>query len=78
MTSFKKYLEKLHPINQSLWQRPRKQFCDSDKVWYDNAALGKNILGSFMSNLSDEADLSKRIQESLHQSNQHCKIGPHS
>ena len=38
----------------------KKKFRESDKTWYDNAPVGKNSLYNFMSNLSEEAGLSKR------------------
>ena len=62
VTSFTKYLSKLNPGNKNFWQRPKsKEYISSaTDIWYDNAAVGKNTLGSMMSNVSDECGLSKR------------------
>jgi hypothetical protein len=37
-----------------------KNISPATYIWYDNAAVGKNALGSMMSNVSDECGLSKR------------------
>ena len=62
VTSFTKYLSKLNPGNKNFWQRPKtKEYIyPATDIWYDNAAVGKNTLGSMMSNVSDECGLSKR------------------
>jgi hypothetical protein len=62
VTSFTKYLSKLNPGNKNFWQRPKtKEYISpATDIWYDNAAVGKNTLGSMMSNVSDECGLSKR------------------
>ncbi|XP_062598942.1 uncharacterized protein LOC134260397 [Saccostrea cucullata] len=57
--SFKKYIGKLHPENPNFWQRPMKRKYEEKESWYENTAVGKNILYSFMANLSKEAILSK-------------------
>ncbi|XP_061191032.1 uncharacterized protein LOC133199202 [Saccostrea echinata] len=64
VTSFKKYLTKLNPINPYFWQRPRKLYDPSDTIWYENSPLGKNTLSSLMINLSVEAKLSKKYSNS--------------
>jgi hypothetical protein len=38
VSSFKKYLSKLHPSKNDLWQKPRDSF-EEDSFWYCNAAL---------------------------------------
>lgn len=58
VASYTKYLTKLHPDNQALWQRPCDDFTD-DEPWYTRAPLGKNTLGSFMVRISKAACLSK-------------------
>ncbi|XP_061190714.1 uncharacterized protein LOC133198711 isoform X2 [Saccostrea echinata] len=63
VSSFKKYSSKLHPDNPNFWQRPKKKFNkvkDTDEEWYDKVSVGKNALYAFMSNLSEEANLSQR------------------
>ena len=59
--AFELYLSKLNPSLDSLWQRPKAfdNFNESDSVWYYNAPLGKNTLGSLMKSLSVEYKLSK-------------------
>ena len=61
VASFMKYLSHLHPRNDALWQHPKKQedIKDSDIIWYKPSKMGQNPLGSFMSRISHDADLSK-------------------
>ena len=53
--SFEKYISKLNPRNNCLWQRPQDSFDPEDAVWYGNQALGKNTLGTMMSTISQRA-----------------------
>ena len=56
--SFKKYLERLNPKCESLFQTAKS--CASDSgPWYKNMPCGVNTLGSMMSTLSKKAKLSK-------------------
>jgi integrase len=57
--SFERYINKLHPSCDRLWQRPKDEFDDSDDSWYCNAPLGEKILGTFMTNLSKKYKLSE-------------------
>ena len=58
--SFKMYMAHLHDENNYLWQTPNYKPKDPNSpVWYTKQHLGKNILGSFMSQLSKDAALSK-------------------
>ena len=59
--AFELYLSKLNPSLDSLWQRPKAfdNLNESDSVWYSNAPLGKNTLGSLMNTISVEYKLSK-------------------
>ena len=50
-------LRHLNPVNEFLFQRPKKTTPDSD-VWYDNMVIGERYLGD-MKKISKEADLSK-------------------
>ena len=60
--TFELYLSKLNPTLSCLWQRPRatEHFSHSDEVWYCNVPLGKNALGTFMSSISKELNLSQK------------------
>jgi hypothetical protein len=55
------YVSKLNPEQPCLWQRPKQSesFQETDAVWYCNAPLGKNTLGTLMSSMSKELKLSK-------------------
>jgi len=57
--SFAKYISKLHPSCDRLWQKPRDDFDDSDKTWYYNAPIGEKTLGNFMTSLSKLCRLSQ-------------------
>lgn len=39
--SFEKYIGKLHPSCDKLWQRPHDDFDESDTTWYCNVSLGE-------------------------------------
>ncbi|XP_070177433.1 uncharacterized protein [Littorina saxatilis] len=58
--TFDKYIKKLHPGCERLWQRPRDSFGAQDQVWFYNAPIGKHKLATFMSDLSEKCDLSER------------------
>ena len=58
VASFEKYLQHLNPVNEFLFQRPKKTTPDSD-VWYDNMVIGERYLADMMKKISKEADLSK-------------------
>ena len=58
VASFEKYLQHLNPVNDFLFQRPKKTTPDSD-VWYDNMVIGERYLADMMKKISKEADLSK-------------------
>lgn len=57
--SFEKYVSKLKPNKDDLWQRPRNSFSLDDDVLYANAPVGKNSLSSFMSDISNVGKVSK-------------------
>ena len=59
VASFKKYLTKLHPDLDSLWQRPAFSFVDGDSTWYFRMNVGATTLNMFMSNLSRSVKLSQ-------------------
>ena len=60
--SFKMYIEHLNPKNPFLWQTPNPNITNEEatKVWYTRQHIGKNTLGSFMSELSKNVKLSRR------------------
>ena len=57
--SFEKYLSKLHPCIDVLWQRPILLPHETTQVWYGTAPIGKNTLAQWMAKISREAGLSK-------------------
>ncbi|XP_048757928.2 uncharacterized protein LOC125668156 [Ostrea edulis] len=59
VTSFKKYLNKLHPEIDALWQRPLNSFDENSSVWYCKSPLGKNILSNMMPEISKLGKLSR-------------------
>jgi hypothetical protein len=59
VTSYKFYLSKLHPDIDSLWQRPLDTFISECDVWYYKRRVGVHTLGSFMPDLSRQANLSQ-------------------
>ena len=58
VASFEKYVSKLDPECNSLWQRQRSTLWLSDGVWYSKA-VGLNALSTFMSELSKVCKLSQ-------------------
>ena len=59
VSSFEKYLSKRNSKCSALFQHPKSSFCDDDNEWYENKPIGKNMLGSFMANLSTQTKLSE-------------------
>ncbi|XP_059580131.1 BTB/POZ domain-containing protein KCTD1 isoform X1 [Alligator mississippiensis] len=57
--SFVKYLAKRNPLCKAFFQRPRDHCSEADATWYENKAIGKNLLGTRMQMLSKAAKLSK-------------------
>ncbi|XP_046584546.1 uncharacterized protein LOC124291570 [Haliotis rubra] len=58
VSSYLKYIEKLNPDLNRLWQYPKDSFTAEDNVWYTKKPLGKNTLAKFMSTLSASCNLS--------------------
>ena len=56
--SFLLYLQHLHPKCDSLWARPKSD-PGSDDIWYYNRAVGVDLLGKFMKELSVKYNLSR-------------------
>ncbi|KAL9981815.1 hypothetical protein ACROYT_G010570 [Oculina patagonica] len=59
VVSFELYLSHLNPLNEFLFQRPKRNVSTSEDVWYDNTVIGERTLGEKMKNISREAKLSK-------------------
>lgn len=57
--SFARYASKRNPTCRAFFQRPRDHCCAGDVTWYENKAIGKNLLGTRMQMLSRSAKLSK-------------------
>ena len=57
VVSFKLYLNHLNPLNEFLFQRPKRNTCTSVDVWRDNMVVGERTLGEKMKNISREAKL---------------------
>ena len=57
--SFLKYLSKLHPRSDYLWQQPKKEDIRDSDIWFKPLKIGPNPLASFMSRISHAADLSR-------------------
>ena len=58
--TFEKYLSKLHPERNTLWQRPKSKVSSSELVWYFNVPLSEKTLGNMMPRMSIKYCLSKR------------------
>jgi hypothetical protein len=55
----RKYISKLNPTNEALWQRPKENFKTEDDSWYINARLGHNSIANMMKKISAQCSLSK-------------------
>ncbi|XP_072048519.1 uncharacterized protein KIAA1958-like [Amphiura filiformis] len=52
VATLKKYLDKLNPQCQWMWQRPKKMVTEDVSVWYDNSPLGRDTLQNMMKKIS--------------------------
>lgn len=61
VSSLKKYLSKLNPMCEWMWQRPklRPEVSDDEHVWYANVPLGKCSLATMTKNISKAAGCSQ-------------------
>ena len=56
VANLRSYISHLHPNRDDFWQKPKtKNFHPENKVWYDNAAVGKDPLGLKLRTLSTAA-----------------------
>ncbi len=58
VANFKKYVSKLNPGCSALFQHPKSKYREPD-LWYDNVAVGKNKLGTMVSDMRKDAQLSE-------------------
>ena len=59
VSSYMKYVSKLHPGCEFLWQQPKSDITDKD-IWYKrNAKVGPNPLSTFMSRMSHDTNLTR-------------------
>ena len=59
VVSFKLYLSHLNPLNEFLFQHPKRNISTFDNVWYHNMVVGERTLGKKMKNTLQEEKLSK-------------------
>ena len=59
VTSFLRYVSKLHPQCDALWQQVKEGNLNDVDIWYKPRKIGPNPLGAFMSRISHAADLSR-------------------
>ena len=57
---FKKYISKLNPDIDCLWQRPKQNVSEHDIIWYCKVPHGEKHLGSMLSSMSLKYKLSQR------------------
>ena len=58
-TAMRLYIEKLNPKCEAFFQYPKKNWSNSDAVWYENRPLGVNKLDNMMKEISQSAKLSR-------------------
>ena len=58
-SALQKYLAKLNPDCSALFQYPKRNWSEQDKVWYENRPLGVNKLSAMMKEISSSANLSR-------------------
>ena len=56
--AYEKYMSKLNPGNNSLFQKPKRNFVFEEDSWYTKEVLGKKTLSGIMKCLSQKAGLS--------------------
>ncbi|XP_021362527.1 uncharacterized protein LOC110456244 [Mizuhopecten yessoensis] len=62
VASYEKYISKLNPKTERLWQYPRGRLAagHDEMVWYGNKPMGRDGLAGFMSKLAKNCGMSKR------------------
>ncbi|VDI53440.1 Hypothetical predicted protein, partial [Mytilus galloprovincialis] len=59
VAAFQKYISKLHPKCNRLWQRSPRSFYDDSASWNCNSPVGRDTLAQFMNKLSNLCLLSQ-------------------
>ncbi|CAG2214467.1 unnamed protein product [Mytilus edulis] len=59
VAAFQKYISKLNPKCNRLWQRPLGSFYEDSASWYCNSPVGRDTLAQFMNKLSKLCSLSQ-------------------
>ena len=49
---FKTFLSVLNPNQTTFFQKPKRNFLLSDKIWFENSPIGVNKLGDMMKEIS--------------------------
>ena len=57
---FTKYVNKLSPTCERLWQYAKVDYLESDECWYTNKPIGSNAIAKIMHNISLFCKLSKQ------------------
>ena len=57
VSSFEKYLSVFNPMNEYLFQRPKKSSGEGE-ISYDNMVVGENTVGKKIKVISHQAELS--------------------
>ena len=57
VASFIKYLGKLNPNYDAMWQKPRDSYDVNDNCSYEKKPLGTNLLAVMMTQISESANL---------------------
>ena len=57
--TFLKYISKLNPRSERLWQHPKDQYNEDDQIWYQNRPMGRDALSKFMQKMSSACKLSQ-------------------
>ena len=55
----KRLIQVLNPVEETLFQRPKRKFCSADEIWFDRAPLGVNTLGNMIKEISIAAIVSQ-------------------
>ena len=61
VASFIKYLGKLNPNYDVMWQKPRDSYDVNDSCWYGKQTLGTNLLAVMMTQISESANKLRKI-----------------
>ena len=57
VTAFEKYISKLNPKLDRLWQRPLASFSEESEIWFYSSPVGRDTCAQFMNKLSNLCNL---------------------